>query len=404
MQTYRYKIAEAGGRVEEGILKASSRSDAALQIKRTNWFIISLHVDKPLRLFSLGNTKSPRLSPMERIIFTDHLASMMSSGTPMIDALESYVEDEKSSVESIVSDVVSSLKQGTKLSVAMSKIPKVFPAFYTSLIAAGELSGRLDETLNYLASELRREHEFKERIKSALAYPILVIAVAFIVVSLLVFLVIPKLTDLVKNLGGEVPVATKIVFAAADFLLHFGPLLLILCILGIAALIVAVRQPRFKRAIDTRLLSVPLIGDVIKKYILARLLRILGSSLKYGITLPAAIDGAAAVVGNQKYHDALERIVKKILQGQSLSAASSSEGESYFPKTVIRTMKGAEKTGTVDIALLRLSAFYESEVDRLLKRVTDLIEPLLVIFLGVVVGGIALAVVLPIYQLTGRIK
>jgi type IV pilus assembly protein PilC len=404
MQNFRYKITTASGQIEEGIVKAVSSADAALQIRRPEWFILYVRPDQPLGFFTSLGKKYSRLTSMERIIFTDHMAAMIESGTPMMEALETYKEDETRKIESIITEIVSDLQQGQKLSEAMAKFPKQFTPFYVSLISAGELTGRLDETLWYLAAELRREHEFKERIKSAMIYPMLVLTVALIVVTLLVTLVMPKLTELIRSFGTDIPLATKLVFFVSEGLLKYSPLIAVFA-LGLAtAIFFALKSPKMKVRIDEKILDLPLIGQIQKKYILARMLRILGSSLKYGIPLPDGLINVTDVVGNARYKAAMVRIGKKISRGQTISASMSAEGYDLFPTTVIRSLKGAEKTGTMDAAMLRLSNFYEAEVDRLLKRLTDLIEPAMVIILGVIVGAIAIGVVMPIYQLTGKIK
>lgn len=404
MNKYSYKIANKNGSVKTGQIEADSSLEVSELIKSDNWYILSI---KPkLSLFNQFSflTKKEKLSPIERIAFTDHLTSMISSGTPIIDALEAYREEDTSRMTSIIDKLIREIQQGKKLSEAMAFFPTIFSSFYLSLIQAGELTGALDETLAYLGNELRKEHEFRERIKSALIYPALVIVVAFMVIMLLVFLVIPKITQLAQSLGGDVPLATKIVvFLASSFSL-VAPFILLFLVAGIIAFTILSKKPKFKKRADLYLLRVPLVGPALKKYTLARFLRVIGSCLRCGILLTSALETVSQVVANSQYKEACKRINERIKKGSSLSEALSHEGTNLFPKIIIRTLKGAEKTGNLDAATIRLSSFYEIEVDRNLKRATDLIEPVLMVVLGIIVGGIAIAVVGPIYQITSKIK
>lgn len=295
------------------------------------------------------------------------------------------------------------IQQGKKLSEAMRKFPGIFSAYYCSLVSAGEMSGRLDETFLHLANELRREYEFRERIKSAMLYPSLVIIVAFLVVSLLVLLVIPKITELTKSFGGDLPLSTKIVSGVSIFLTQYGLFIIVATPALVVACILLMRQPRTKAFLDQYILQIPLIGKLIRHYDIARILRLIGSCLTYGIPLTTTFDAVADVVDNRLYKEACIRMKKRVNKGMNLATVFGLEGTFLFPIFIVRSVRGAEKTGSVDTALTRLSVFFESDVDRALKRITDLIEPILTIILGLIVGSIALAVIGPIYQLTSKI-
>ncbi len=401
---YAYKIADSRGNVREGKIDASSRDEVAEHIGEKPWFIVFIREDTG-RLGQLSNVWThDDFSGLERIVFTDHLAAMIASGTPIVEAVRTYGEEDGKKPIRIVDEIIKSVREGRTLSQALGKFPKTFPSFYLSLVSAGELTGRLDETLQYLASELRREFEFKERIKSALIYPIFVLAVAFLVIILLVFLVIPKITELTKSLGGDLPLSTRIVASGATYIQLFGPFMLILPFILIVAGVVLFKNPKTKTKLEPYLLRLPLVGGILRKYIIARFLRIVGSCLKYGIHLTTAFDTASKVTGNIVYQKACDRMRSKVTRGVSLSEALHAEGTFLFPNIIVRTARGAEKTGSVDQAMLRMSGFYESDIDRQLKRVTDLIEPVLVVVLGLIVGSIAISVIAPIYQITSKIK
>lgn len=403
MATYVYTIVDKHARRESGRIEAPSRDEAVGMIKRNGWYVLSVREEGATSAFGSLFSKKSTLSSLERILLTDHLASMMQSGTSLVEALETFGEDSESRNLPFLSEIVIMVRQGRKLSDAMHKFPRIFTAYYCSLVAAGEMSGRLDETFTHLARELRREYEFRERIKSALLYPSLVLVVAFAVVSLLVLLVIPKITELTRTFGGELPLATKIVSGVSVFLTHYGPALIIGIIALIVGFILLLRQPRTKAILDPFILKLPMIGKLIRHYDVARILRLIGSCLSYGIPLTTTFDAVTDVVDNRLYKEACIRMKKRVVKGMDLATSFGLEGTFLFPAFIVRSVRGGEKTGSVDTTLTRLSVFFESDVDRTLKRVTDLVEPVLTIILGLIVGSIALAVVGPIYQLTSKI-
>ena len=404
MGIYTYTISDKTLQKVSGRVEALSLEEAASAIKRNGWFIISLKPAGETKSFFLSIFSKQTFTSLELILFTDHLASMIGSGTPLVEALETYGEDDNKHQSQFIGEITSNVSQGKKFSEVLRTIPKVFSSYYASLVAAGELSGRLDETFKHLAAKLRREYEFKERIKSALIYPSLVLSAALLVILLLIFLVIPKITELTKSFGGDLPLATRIVAGASTFLTNYGPLVIGVFILFCIGLVLTLRNPKTKRIIDPYLLKLPGIGKILRFYILSQILRLIGSCLSYGIPLTKTIDAVEDVVGNRVYKDACKRFKNRIVHGMDLSTALALEGKFLFPSFIIRSTRGAEKTGHVDVALLRLSVFFENSVDRALKRMTELIEPVLTIILGVIVGAIALAVIGPIYQLTSKIR
>jgi type IV pilus assembly protein PilC len=402
MADYTYKITNKTT-WQTGEVSAVSVEDAVEQIKKEGWFVAELRPVRKSFLTERLSGKKSNLSSFERINFTDHLASLIAAGTPIREALETYTEG-KGGYADMVNSITKDIERGKKLSEALAKYPKTFSAFYISLVQAGEITGSLDESLEYLANELRREHEFVQRVKSAMFYPSLVLAVSLVVVVFIVTVVIPKISQVINSLGSDLPLATRIIVVSADFIVNNRALLLVLLGVLVMAFLAVVKNEKAKDKFNKTLLRLPLVGGIIKKYTLARLLRIIGSSIRYGIPLPKAFSAAYDVVGNPKYKAACERISDKITKGQSLSDSIAREDKELFPGIIVRTIKGGEKTGGVDQALLRLATSYEVGVDRDLKRLTDMIEPVLVVFLGAIVALIAISVIAPIYQVTSKIK
>ena len=393
MSTFTYSIRSKEGLSQQGQIDAESKEDAVKTILRPGWFMTSISSSEGVHKTSSLFSKS--MSTLERIVFTDHLAEMVSSGTPIIEAIETYKSDEQTKATRLLSDIVTHVRQGKKLSEAMARHRDVFSPYYVAVVHAGEMTGQLDDSFRYIAKELRREFEFSEKIKSALMYPAFVLVVAFGVIMLLILLVIPKITELTKSFGGELPLATKIVAGGADFLTTYGVLVVIGMLL---------RLPKTKNKLDPYLLKLPLFGTILRHYQLSRFLRVLGSSVEYGIALATACDMVSDIVTSQVYKEAAVRLKTNITKGVSIANGLSRENPLYFPPFIIRSLKGSERTGTAAKALQRIAVFYENDVDRSLHRMTELIQPILTIILGVIVGAIALAVVTPIYQITSKIK
>ncbi|OGM08993.1 hypothetical protein A2159_01200 [Candidatus Woesebacteria bacterium RBG_13_34_9] len=397
MTIFNYKLINNDGLTQKGKIDALNKDEAVKLIKDKDSYIIEIEDNKNKFMNPFDKTK--KFSFFEKVNFTDHLAALIRAGTPIRDALEAYM-DEGSEGSEMISSIIRDVERGQKLSDSFAKYPNTFSGLYIAFLKAGETAGNLDETLEYLANELRREYEFKQKVKSALFYPCLVLGVAALVISFIVIFLVPKIINISQNLGQNVPKITRLIISATSFLsrnsLFF---VLLIIILGLTTFITLTNQ-NIKNKISVKLLKFPLTGKIIKKYILARLLRIVASCIKYGIPLTVAFETAKDVVGNIKYRQSCIRIIEKIQKGVSLSAAFSSEGPELFPNIITRSVKGSEKSGGVEKSLDRLSIQYEIEIERDMKKLIDLMEPVLVVVLGIIVLGIALAVVTPIYQLT----
>lgn len=400
MKDYSYKITNEKETLT-GTVRALNLNDAAEQIKRSGWYILELVLKKENLLANIFGKREEKMSSFERINFTDHLSSMVAAGTPIRDALESYSDNREEKMEMIAS-ISKDIEQGRSLSEAFSRYPKAFSQLYISLVRAGETTGSLDETMEYLSSELRRDNEFVSKIKAALYYPILVIILSVVVVGMVVTMVLPRVVEISKNMTGETPMLTRIIISVSDMISKFGIPALALSVLGIFVLVYLLKNEKFSSELSSKLLNAPMIGDVLKKYTLVRVFRIIGSSVKYGIPIIECMDSAISVARTGRYQDSMKRIKTRISKGASISDSLSFEDKKLYPGVIVKTLKGAEKTGSVDKACLRLSVLYELQLDRDLKKVTTMIEPLLIVFLGLFVALIAVAVITPIYQMTSR--
>jgi len=400
MQDYSYKITNEKDTVS-GTVRALSINDAAEQIKRNGWYILELKIKKGNFFENPFGKKSEKMSAFERINFTDHLSAMVAAGTPIRDALEAYSDNREEKAE-MIDSISKDIEQGRSLSEAFSRYPRAFSHLYISLVKAGETTGSLDETLEYLSNELRRDNEFVSKIKSMLYYPIIVLVLSMGVIGMVVTLVLPRVVEISKNLTGETPTLTKIVIAVADFITNYGIYLFVFIAILIVGFIYLMKNEKISDNIKSKLLEIPIIGEVLRKYTLVRLFRIIGSSVKYGIPIIECMDSAISVAQTEKYRESLIRIKARISKGASISDSMSFESKKLYPGVIVKTLKGAEKTGSIDRACLRLSVSYELQLDRDLKKLTTMIEPIMIVFLGILVCLIAVAVITPVYQMTQR--
>jgi len=387
--------------MQKGKLEALNKDEAVSVVKEDGVLVIEIKENVIGRFASLK--KQNKLSSFERINFTDHLASLIRAGTPLKDALEAY-SDEKSEGAEVINQIIGDVERGKQLSEAFAKHPAVFPPLYVSLIKAGETAGNLDETLEYLANELRREHEFVQRVKSALFYPLLVLGVSILVMTFIITVIVPRILQIAESLGGDIPLMTRIMLSFSGFISKNAGIIGLVLAITSCLIAYSLTKVKVRNEVGKKLLRAPIVGKIQKKYILSRFMRVIASSVRYGIPLTVAFDSAAEVVGNIRYGESCENINNRIQKGVSMSDSIAAEGRELFPGIIIRSLRGAEKTGGIDAALNRLSLQFEREVDRELKKLTELLEPVLVVVMGMIVLFIALSVVMPMYQLTSNLN
>lgn len=410
MPTFHYLATNLAGEDQEGKLEANSREEAAEAIKRQGLLVLELSQEGGGVPFSLDLGRifglfRGEMSGMERVIFTSSLASMLKTGLPIIEAIEAFIDESSSPrVRSMLQHIIGDIEAGRPLSQALSDFPKTFPPIYTHVVASGEAMGNLNATLEYLAAQLKKDYELRSRIRGAMLYPAVILAAMGAVVIFLTFTVIPKITAFTQTLGQELPLSTKILVGVSNFAISYAPLLAIGAIGAMVLLFAALRTQVGKSTLDALIIKFPLIGEMVRKYNLARFSRLLGSFFQYGIPLTEAFEIIADSLSHTQYRQASLRFRDKITRGQALSDAIKDEKKEVFPGVISRVVKGAEKSGGMYEALSKMAEFYEADLDDSLKNITTIIEPILIIILGIVVAGVAISVVSPIYQLTGALR
>lgn len=355
-----------------------------------------MHGDSCVSMFSV--------SQKEKIFFAEHLSLLIKGGIPISDAIETLKDGTKSPVfKKILDDVLKRILEGQKLSKSLEFYPKIFNKFFCSLVKIGEESGTLQENLKYLAQHLRSNYEMEKKIKGALIYPIIVIIVGFFIAFVVTFFVLPKITNLFQILKIELPLATKILIKTATFLKNYFLLLAILVILLIFLFKLLQKINFFKFYFDKITLSFPFVGQIFKDIGLARFAQTFFTLLKGGVPVLESFEICIDTHPNNVFKKHLILAKSRIEGGEKISQ-SLKESSRVFPSIFTQMVAIGEKSGTLEESLLYLTHFYEEEVESTLKNLSEILEPVLLIFVGIFVAFIALAVIIPIYRFVGNLR
>ncbi len=336
------------------------------------------------------------------VAFSRQLAVMAGATIPLVQALRTLVEQSSNvHLKAIALRLAEDVSGGSRLSQSMSSFPWVFNTFFVNMVRAGEVSGRLDETLNFLADEQEKDYDLSTKIKGAMMYPAFVIGGMIIVGFIMMVFVLPKLTELVAGIGGQLPWSTRTLIAVSNLVSGYWYLLLA----GAAGLVAGATA--FIKTVpgrwwwDNKKLRLPLIGTLAQRIYLVRLTRGLATLLSAGIPLTQAIGVAAQVIGNTAYADLLEKTVAEVEEGRSVTVLLAKSD--VVPAMVYQMMAVGEQTGQLDSMLEKVSLFYAREVETLVQNLVRLIEPAIIILLGVAVGVVVAAVILPIFNLATQL-
>ena len=347
----------------------------------------------------------PRVSHVERLLFTKHLAIMIKSGISLLDAVDTLREQTKSKVfKEILSRIFADTKNGQALAVSLKKFPDVFDQLYISLIEIGETSGTLEQNLEFLAVQLSKEFQLRKKIQGALMYPALVLSATVIMGGFISFFILPKLVDFFSAFQVTLPLSTQILLWVATVMKIYGIFILGGIILLFFAFIGLVQIPSAKFLWHTVILKIPVFGELLLYRELTRFSRNFGILLKSGIPSPRGLEITAHTLSNVLFQRDVRIIANKLSGGNSIGATLKKEQFQEFPGIVVKMIAVGEKTGKLEDVLLYLGDFYEDEIESISKNLSTLLEPFLLIVIGVVVGFVALAIISPIYELTGSIK
>jgi type IV pilus assembly protein PilC len=332
-------------------------------------------------------------------IFTRQLATMMKAGVPLLQSFDIVARGATNPrMTKLLNDIRSDVETGTSLSSAFRKHPMHFDALYCNLVEAGEAGGILEQLLDRLAIYQEKTMAIKSKIKSALMYPIAVIVVAFVVLTVIMIFVIPAFEDVFKSFGGELPAPTQAVIAMSKFFVAWWWLIGIILVGGGYFFFQSwKRSEKMQMTMDRLLLRIPVFGDLINKSVIARWTRTLSTMFAAGVPLVEALDSVGGASGNAVYALATEQIQRDVSTGSALTTSMTATG--VFPTMVLQMAAIGEESGSLDHMLGKAAEFYEEEVDEMVKGLSSLMEPFIIVILGVLIGGIVVSMYLPIFKL-----
>ncbi len=357
---------------------------------------------KGINSLSVGLRKSGRVPPKEIIFFADQLSLLLSTGTPLNKSIEIIsFQVRNNEFRRILQDLVRDIEDGRLLSQSMSRYPGVFSSVYISMIMAGESGGFLKDMLEQIVSLETKNQEFLSTVKAALYYPVFLSMFAVSVVLFIVVYVFPKFGSMFEEVYDSLPVTTKILMASSKFLISYWYLIIILLALLWYAVFKFISGEKGRMYVDTVKLRIPVLKDFFIKLYVSRLMRTLGALVNGNVPLLDSLSISSGVVGNKVFAEIVARISRSVEDGKTISQPVSESP--YFPETVKQMISTAEDTGTLDKVMPRLADYYDKDIERSLKRITTVIEPVLLVVMGGVIGVIVISLILPIFKLTKSI-
>ena len=353
----------------------------------------------PTKIKKRRMSAGKRIKPKDLAIFTRQLATMMKAGVPLLQAFDIVGRGNPNPrVTKLLNDIRSDVETGTSLNVAFRKFPLYFDALYCNLVEAGESAGILDQLLDRLAVYMEKTEAIKSKIKSALMYPITVLIVAFVVVSVIMIFVIPSFKEVFKSFGGELPAPTLIVIAMSEIFIKYWYLIFGGIGGGVYFFMESwKRNKKMQMVMDRVMLKLPIFGTLVEKSCIARWTRTLSTMFAAGVPLVEALDSVGGASGNSVFESGTLKIQQEVSTGTALTAAMTNAN--LFPSMVLQMCAIGEESGSIDHMLGKAADFYEAEVDDMVAGISSLMEPIIIVILGTVIGGIVVAMYLPIFKL-----
>lgn len=401
MPTYQF----VGRRYEGGTVISGERVAASKQALASilrNEKVLPVRIDERADATRTSAPKG-RVSSKELALFTKQFSVMLDAGLPLIQCLELLAEQqEKPLFKGILNQIREDVEAGATLADAMRKHPKAFSYLFVNMISAGEAGGVLDVILRRLTTFLDKEVKLKRSVISASVYPAIISTVAIVIVFIIMVYVVPVFASLFEGLNAPLPALTRFVMALSDYAVMLSIPIVVLCVLGVIGLRYAYATQEGKLAIDSMLLRLPLIGIVLKKIAIARFSLTLSTLLTSGIPLLDALEITANTAGNSLIEKTLLQVRKEVAEGKTL--VDPLRRSKLFPSMVNQVVNVGEQTGELDQMLDKLAAYYEEESDAAIANLMTMIEPVMIVFLGIVIGGIVISMYLPIFTLIGHLS
>ncbi|MEE4606796.1 MAG: type II secretion system F family protein [Desulfobacteraceae bacterium] len=402
MPVYQWVGKNRKDEVQKGEIDAVSEEAVKAQLARQR--ITPTKVKKkPKDLFANVTFLQPTVKQRDVILFARQFSTMIDAGLPIIQCLDIlYSQQANATFKRMLKEIKESVEGGATLAEALKKFPKQFDNLFVNMIAAGEAGGILDAILRRLAAYMEKAAKLKAQVKGAMTYPVVTLIIAVLVLAVILVFVIPVFEEMFADFGGELPMPTQIVVAMSDMVKSK----IIYIIVGLVFFIIAFKKfygtEKGRELVDKMLLKVPVFGDLLRKVAVAKFTRTMGTMLASGVAILEALDIVAKTAGNKTVEKAVYNVRKGISEGRTMADPLAQSG--VFPSMVCQMISVGESTGALDAMLEKIADFYDEEVDQAVENLTALIEPFMLVFLGVTIGGLVIAMYLPIFKMAGAIS
>ena len=403
MPKFNWEARTRTGGTQKGVIEAATVDVVEAQLKKYGFTNITIKAEAKGLSFKLPKFGGGgKINEKDLVIFTRQFSTMIDSGLPLVQCLEILAsQQENKAFKEILYKVKESVESGSTFADALGKHPKAFDQLFVNLVAAGEVGGILDTILTRLAAYIEKSMKLKKQIKGAMVYPITIMSIAVVVVGVILVFVIPTFAKMFTEFGGELPAPTKFVIALSNFLVKY----FLVLIGGFYATVWAIKKyyatPAGQKNIDRMALKAPIAGPLIRKVAVAKFTRTLGTMVSSGVPIMDGLEIVAKTAGNKIVEEAIYSVRQAISEGKTMAEPLAACG--VFPPMVVQMISVGEATGAMDAMLNKIADFYDDEVDDAVGAMTAMMEPLLMVFLGTTVGGLVVAMYLPIFKLAGAV-
>ena len=396
---FRCRLASPNGEIVEGVYVAENEAKLRHELEEKGLFVLSLQPKGAIAGISVRLPRPSAISTREFLVFNQELATLLKAGMPLVQSLDLLKRRVTTpTFRGVLDDVHEKVRSGSALSEAFGSHGDLFPSVYTASLLAGERSGNLDAVLRRYVEYTKIIATLKRKTLSALVYPAILITLALALVSIIVLKVVPQFSDFYASFGAELPLLTRIIVSVSDFVRAQFFLLVLVVLIAVVVFLGWVRQPGQKAKFDHLVLAVPMLGQVAGKFATSQMARTLSTLLGGGLPLVNALDIAAKSIGNQYMASQLEIVSGRVREGESFARAL--EARRVFPEVAVKMAEVGESTGALQDMLNTVADFYDEEITTNMERFVTLVEPVLLVIMGIVIAGLLLALYMPLFQLS----
>jgi len=403
MATFVYKVRDRMGKIFTGNMEGENRSSVVSRLREMDYFITSVSEKKKNLLFSTQINLFQGIKFRDLTIFYRQFSTMVNAGLTLVNSLDILIKQVENKVLSnVITLIKSDVEAGSTLADAMAKHPQAFTELYISMVRAGEIGGVLDEILNKIADLMEKEYALRQKVRSAMAYPVFITGAAVLMGIFMLTFILPQFVGVFAQFGGELPFLTQILVTATNLFNSYWYIFFIVFAALVAAFLAYIKTPNGKLNFDRFKLNAPIFGEINRKSAVARFTRILGTLIKSGVPILEALQVSSNAIGNLVVSSAVLGAKTKIKEGQSISGPLAASG--VFPPMVTQMIMVGEESGELEEMLISVANFYDEEVDRTVEKLTAIIEPVMMLGIALVIGVMVIAMYLPIFNMVNLIR